>query len=68
MEGKTRRGNNGGIGRVVVVCIVEIFPVSNLWLCVFENFHVSELWLQVEGGSDEMSGGLLLVYPCVMLL
>jgi len=47
MEGKTRRGHNGGIGRVVVVCIVEIFPVSNLWLGVFDNFHVSELWFDM---------------------
>ena len=47
MEGKTRRGHNSGIGRVVVVCIVEIFPVSKLWLCVFDNFHVSELWFDM---------------------
>ena len=47
MEGKTRRGHNGGIGRVVVVSIVEIFLVSNLWLGVFDNFHVSELWFDM---------------------
>ena len=49
MEGKSRVRLMGGYSGVVVVCIVENFPVADLWLCVFENFHVSELWLQVEG-------------------
>ena len=44
MEGKSRVRLVGG---VVVVCIVDNFPVADLWLCVFENFHVSELWFDM---------------------
>ena len=47
MEGKSRVRLVGGYAGVVVVCIVENFPVADLWLCVFENFHVSELWFDM---------------------
>ena len=46
MEGKSIFRLVGGYSGVLVVCIVENFPISDLWFWVFENFHVSELWLQ----------------------
>jgi len=68
MEGKSRDRLVGGYAGVVVVCIVENFPVADLWLCVFENFHVSELWFQVEGVHVRFLGVHCLCNPCVVLL
>ena len=65
MEGKSRDRLVGGYAGVVVVCIVENFPVADLWLCVFENFHVSDLWLQVEGVQVRCLGVCCL---CILVL